>query len=227
MTAFLRRLSWVGLCLAAGCLTGCNVLALPFFILGPEPTVAASLKRLAPEDRKKQVKVMVLAHAGPEVPPDFRRVDRDLSDRMRASLRQGFEYYKDNVKIIAPRRVEDFKNENPGWEAMDLEEIGKRFEVDYVVYLEIRKLTIYEKGSGNTLYRGRAEISVSLVDVNDREEGEQRKEFICQFPSETKHAIPVEDVNPQKFRNDFLNYVAGRLSWCFVPHPTSKEHDCE
>jgi hypothetical protein len=227
MAAFLRRWSWTGLFLAALGLTGCNVLALPFFIFGPEPAVEAQLKKVAAEDKKKEVKVLILTYGGLGLPTDFLRVDRDLTERLRTQLKAGFEYNKENVKIVGSRRVEEFKNEHPGWHTMDLEEIGKQFGADYVVYLEIRSLSLYEKGSINTLYRGRAEITVTLVDVNDTEEAPVRREFSCLFPTEARQGIPVEDVNQQKFKDAFLNYVAKRLSWYFTSHPTRDEHDCE
>jgi hypothetical protein len=208
-------------------MTGCNLLALPFFILGPEPAREADLKKLAADDKKKEVKVVILAHNTMEVKPEFIRIDRDLSERLRTQLKAGFEYNKENVRVVSSRRVDEFKNENPGWHTMDFEEIGKQFGADYVVFLEIKNISLYEKGSGNTLYRGRADINVSLIDVTNPDEGPLRKEFICQFPSEVRQGIPVDDINPEKFKNDFLHYVSGRLSWMFTKHPTRMEHDCQ
>ncbi|HXG10050.1 MAG TPA: hypothetical protein VNK04_09700 [Gemmataceae bacterium] len=228
MAAILRRGAWIGLVVAALGLTGCNLLALPFFIFGPEPAVPAGMKRVASDDKRKVVKVLILTHnTGLEMKPEFVRADRELTERVRAHLKAGFEYNKENVVIASPRRVEEFKNENPDWHTMDFEEIGKQFGADYVFYLEIRSLTLYEPRSANTLYRGRAEITVSLIDVNHPDEGPLRREFVCQFPSETRHAIPVEDISLEKFRDAFLNYVAKRLSWYLTSHPTREEHDCE
>jgi hypothetical protein len=226
MAALLRRASWLGLFLTALGLTGCNLLALPFFIFGPEPSVEPSLKQLASDD-KKDIKVMILTYSKLGAKPEFVRVDRDLSERLRVQLKAGFDYNKENVRVAMPRRIEEFKNENPGWQTMDLDEIGKQFSADYLIYLEVKELTLYEKGSSNLLYRGKAEISVSLIDVNNPSEGPLRKDFICQYPSETRHAFPVEDVSLEKFRSDFLNYAAKRMSWYFTKHPTNAEHDCE
>jgi hypothetical protein len=227
MASLLRRTFWLGLVLVPLALTGCNLLSLPFFIFGPEPAREPELKQLAGEDKKKDTKVLILTYSKLSAKPEFVRVDRDLSERLRAQLKAGFEYNKENVRIAVPRRIEEFKNENPGWQTMDLDQVGKQFGADYVVYLEIRDLSLYEQKSSNTLYRGRAEINVSLIDVNHPDEGPLRKDFVCQYPSETRHAIPVEDISLEKFRNDFLNYAAKRLSWYFTRHPTSAEHDCE
>jgi hypothetical protein len=228
MAALLRPWSLIGLFLAALGLTGCNVLSLPFFIFGPEPTIEAQLRKVASDDKKKEVKVAILTYSGLGLPTEFIRADRDLSERLRAQLKASFEYNKEKVTVVGSRRVEAFKNENPGWHTMDLDEVGKQLGADYVIYLEIRHLSLYEKGSGSTIYRGRADISVSLVDVNDGEEGPLRREFTTQFPTEARQGIPVDgDVNLQKFKDSFLDYVAQRLSWYFTSHPRRLEHDCE
>lgn len=190
MAALLRRTSWVGVFLVALGLTGCNLLTLPFFIFGPEPAVEPSLKRLAAEDKKKDVKVMILTYSKMMTKPEFARVDRDLNQRLRAQLKAGFEYNKENVRVAVPRRLEEFQNENPSWYTMDLDEIGKQFGADYVIYLEVKELTLFEKGSSNTLYRGKAEINVSLIDVNNPDEGPLRSDFVCQYPSETGQIPP-------------------------------------
>lgn len=228
MASLLRRMCWVGLFLTAVGLTGCNLLALPFFIFGPEPTREPDLKKLADGDKKKEVKIAILASSTMEMKPEFIRADRDVSQRLRTVLKASFEYNKENVKIVSPRRVEDFQNANPDWPTMDLEEVGKQLGADYLVYLEIKDLTLFEAGSRNTLYRGRADIRVSLISVNDPDEGPMRKDFLCQFPSEIKQGIPIDaDTTPEKFKNDFLNYVAQRLSWYFTKHPTRVEQDCQ
>lgn len=229
MTAFLRRWSWLGVLVATLGVTGCNLVALPFFIFGPEPAVPAELKKLAPEDKKKETKVVILASDETRVGSGFIRLDRDLTDRMRTYMKAGFEYNKENVKIASSRKVEDFKNANVGWQTMDFEEVGKQvFGADYVIRLEIKNFSLYEKGSSGTLYRGRADIAVTLIDVNDSEGATQRKEFICEYPTEFRQAIPVDsDTNVDKFKNDFMNYVAQRLSWYFTSSPTRARHDCQ
>lgn len=227
MVAYLRRWGGIGLVLAVLGLAGCNVLSLPFFIFGPEPSIEPQMKKVSSEDRKKEVKVLILTYAGLGLPSDFLRVDRDLTERLRANLKAGFEYNKENVKIVGSRKVEEFKNANEAWQTMDLAEIGEQFGADYIVYLEIRKLSLYEKGSLNSLYRGRAEISVTLVDVSDNEELPLRKEFSCQYPSESRQGMDVSDVTVQQFKDAFLNHVAQRLSWYFVKHPTAAEQKSE
>jgi hypothetical protein len=221
-----RRGALSGLVLLAALCIGCNMLSLPFFILGPEPKVEPLLKKVASDQKDKEVKVVVLSYAGLETRPEFLRADRDLSNVLVRQLRDGFKYNGEKVLVATPQKVEDFKNNHPNWHSMDLTEIGKRFGADYVIYLEINKLSLYENGSSNMLYRGRAEISVSLVNVNDADEGALQKEFTCTYPSEASYATP-SDKNPMAFRAEFYEHVAKKLAWHFTSHPTQADYSCE
>ena len=217
------------LLLALACGTGCNVLSVPAFLFGPESKRDAELKKLAADDKEKEVRIVILTYAGLETRPEFLRVDRELTGMLVRWLEQGFTYNKERVTIVPPRQVEKFKDENPKWQTMDLVEIGKNrnFDADYVVYLEINSLTLYEAGSGNQLYRGRTKISVAVADVNKPEEDPVKKEFSSEYPSEAKGPVPVGDSSLQEFRQAFLNHVTKKLSWNFTSHPTDSEYGKE
>src|SRR5438309_474270 len=81
--------------------------------------------------------------------------------------------------------------------------IGAWFKVDYVIYVEINELSLYEPGNAQTIYRGKADLSVKLIDVKHPEESAPRKDFTCTYPSEANF-IPVdEETPPQAFREKF------------------------
>ena len=62
-----------GLLLVAVSCTGCNLMALPFFLIpGMEPEHEAKCK-LAPHGMEKEVKVVILSSAGLETRPEFLR----------------------------------------------------------------------------------------------------------------------------------------------------------
>ena len=108
-----------------------------------------------------------------------------------------------------------------GWlflPSMDLASIGKRFDADYVIYIEIdpHSLDLYEKGYG--CYRGVADTTITLVDVNDPDEGPMPKEMCFQYPGEGKIAPEVNEIRPVQFRQMFAGYMAKKIAWCFVTH---------
>lgn len=221
MAAIWRRGAWACAILAAVLGAGCNLLTLPFFLFGPEPKIEAQLKKLAAEDKNKEVKVLILAYAPLEVRPEFLRVDRELSLLLARELKEGFEYNKEKVKVIPPQKVDEYKLQNPDWHTRDLDGIGADFEADYVIYLELDSISLYKKGSNNTLYQGKAQITVNLIDVHKHDDlGVKRKVFTCEFPSEARGEVPTDDVSVQDFRARFYQHIAQRLSWYFTSHPT-------
>ena len=62
-------------------------------------------------------------------------------------------------------------------------EIGRNFKADYVVELEVNQISLYEPGSYNTLFRGRCDISMVVIDVHKSSEGPKCEgEYSTEFP---------------------------------------------
>jgi hypothetical protein len=215
-----------GIFLAAALAMGCNVLSLPWVLFGPEPKMPAEMKEITNKDKRNDVSVVVLTYAGPETRPEFIKVDRDLADQIARELRAGFEYNEQFVKVVPTRKVEKFKQDHPGWQSMDLASIGKYFGASYVLYVEIDNdtLSLYERGSGRELYRGHADVTVSLVDLHNRDEGSDRRTFSYNYPDEAK-GIMATDSNPLLFKQMFLSYVARQVAWCVTPHKTQENYE--
>jgi hypothetical protein len=206
---------------------GCNLLSVPFFLFGPEPRFEARMQKLASEDKDEEVKVAILAYSSQiDTRLEFIRIDSDLSRHMANSLKQWCAYNKEKVKIIPPRKVDEYKQLHPDWHSEDLEKIGKDLGADYVIYLEIRSISIAQK-TYDLLLKGNAEIGITLVEVNPKDEGfgNKTENFICTYPSEA--AGYVENfANGDKlvFRDAFYRYMGERLAWYFTSHPTSREY---
>jgi hypothetical protein len=213
-----------GLVGMAGLVTGCNPFLFPAFLFGPEPREEARLKKLASSDKKKEVKVVILPFlSGLGTPQEFIGADYLLSDLLARQLKKLVEFNEEKVKIVSPQKVEEFKNTHASWrKEVDLQEIGRHFKADYVIYLEIGSLSLYEKGSANQLYRGRANVKVQVVDVNDAEDAPIPREYSYVYPSDARGGVAVDiDTSPSVFREQFLNHVAKQIAWLFSAHPTS------
>ena|SRR5947209_4505176 len=222
--------AWIaGLVLAAGLCTGCNIMALPFFLIpGMEDRYEPKCK-LASDDKEKTVRVVILTTSGGlEIRPEFVRVDRDLSQMVAHELTEAFKKKKEKVVLVPVSRVEKYKDEHPNWHALDPSEIGKYFNADYVIDFEIDSLSLYESGSSNTLYRGRAAISVSVMDVHKPQADGPifHDEYRCEYPR-ARGPIPVNDNNAAQFRQMFLNVVARELSWYFTSHLVDDDFKCD
>lgn len=204
---------------------GCNLLTVPYFLFGPESTREAEVKKLASADKDKPVKVVVLTYGGLETRPEFLNIDRELAQRLVSHLKEGFKYNKEKVTVVSPTKVEAFKSDTPNWHTMALEDIGEKFEADFVIYAEINKISLYERGMGHQLLRGRTDVSVSVVDMTKPGDPPTIKEFSCTYPSEARGPVPGDGSNAREFRQAFLDHVARRLSWFFTSHPTKDEFD--
>jgi hypothetical protein len=207
-----------GLLLVAVSCTGCNLMALPFFLIpGMEPKHEAKCK-LEPHENEKEVRVVILSSSGLETRPEFLRVDRELSRLMYMQMEEGFKKNKEKVTLVPVSQIEKYKDDHPNWHSLSPQEIGKHFNASYVIDLEINAVTLYEPGSANTLFRGHAEISIDVVDVRKAAEGPiYKEEYTIDYPR-ARGPIPASEGNVQQFRQRFLSVVARELAWRFTAH---------
>lgn len=218
MAAFTHRGYLAGLILVVLSSSGCNLMALPFFLIpGAEPKHEARCK-LVPHDEQKAARVVILSSCGLETRPEFLRVDRELSRLMYMQLQDGFKKNQERVRLVAMSQVEKYKDDHPNWHSLSPEEIGKHFSADYVIELEINAMTLYEPGSANTLFRGHAEISIDVVDVRKPAEGPiYKEEYSIDYPR-ARGPIPASEGSVSQFRQRFLSVIARELSWRFTSH---------
>jgi hypothetical protein len=197
---------------------GCNLGALTYF-LSPESLEPAILKQLASTDPKKDTRVVILTYTGLETRAEFIQADRQLTELLARQMTEMSKGNDEKLTVIPPRKVEAYKNSHPNWREDELEKIGKDLDADYVIYLEINSLSLYERRSTD-LFRGRASISINLVDVRHPEDHIPPEQFSCVYPSGARGPVPVGfDVQPMQFRQDFLSNVAQRLARYFVRYP--------
>ena len=156
----------------------------------------------------------------------FRDMERDLSkDGLLINILKHIDAYRgirntSNIFYEYLEGNEEYKSKHSDWAERDPAEIGKHFKADYVIYLEINSLGIYELGSGGTLYRGRADINISLLDLKNPDESQPSRNFTCQYPKESRMQVTSTDQSPMEFRQSFLDYVGKRISWKFAARPT-------
>ena len=218
MTAIPRRGFLAILGAAAALSAGCQASTMAYFLF-PEAKHEAEMKKIASDD-KKEVKVVILTYTPDlEIRPELIQADRQLSEMLAAKLRELCETNNENVTIVNPRKVEEFKSGHPNWhQEPNLAEVGRQFKADYLIYVEISSLSMYEKGSQAQLYHGQASLSVHMVDVNKPDESPLPKLISFVYP-DARGPIPVEDMQPMEFRQKFLGYLAWRLArnWTAVP----------
>lgn len=221
-----RRVAVAAVTAAAFLGFGCNVLSLPYFLaVGADDMQPPSCMKLTPPEgapKGREVRVVVFASTETETRPEFLRIDREVADHLCRRLREYYKEKKEHVYLVPVARVEKFKDEHPDWRSWEQAEIGKHFDADYVVDLQIKAVSLYEKGSLNSMYHGRLEILVGLLPMHKAEDGRIDKDFVCEYPT-SLGSISNDDVPVTKFKEDFLDYASRRLSWYFIPHPAEDQ----
>jgi hypothetical protein len=223
----MRRWRLAGLVLAVVvCTAGCNPLTLPFFLMWGVDSKYDPECKLAVKEDKDEAKVVILTYSTLDWRPELLGADRELSNLLARKLTEACKANKEKVTVVSPLKVQRYKDAHPNWHAQGAQEIGKHFEADYVIDLELQSLGIYEPRSMNSLFRGETEISVAVLDVeNEDEEPIFRKEYRRVYPKSSP--VAVSESSPQKFRMEFLAKVATDLAWVFTAHSTSDHYMCD
>lgn len=226
MNAWMRTATVAGVLALTLVAPGCSLGSLAYFLTPPQK-LPPELCGLVSPDRNQQVVVVILANLVDPVPRQgCAGVQRDLSERVARQLFDLCMTNKENIKIISPRKIEDFKSKHSDWAAMHPAEIGKEFAADYVINLEINNISMMEKGGFSDLYRGRVEMSITLVDVHHPDHRPMRAELTDTYPDESR-PVPLSEYPVQKFRGDFLDRLARRVAWHFAAHPRGQSHQAD
>ncbi|HEY1381102.1 MAG TPA: hypothetical protein VGF55_30160 [Gemmataceae bacterium] len=214
------------LVLAAG--LGCNPLTAPFFMMFGVDSKEEPEFKLASTDKNHEVRVVVLAYTSPDVQTDQVGVDRQLATELTRQLGDRCKANKEKVKVIPVHKVVKFKNDHPGWKSMGMDEIGRSFEADYVVDVEIVSLSLYEPGSHKTLFKGYCKVDVSVLDLSKPQDGPAYHQTISlQYPT-SRGPVPVaDDGNTESFRQNFVRRIATELAWKFTTHLTDENYQCD
>jgi hypothetical protein len=205
---------------------GCDLATLSYFLSAEQP-LPAKLKHLA--SKKTEPKVLILTYVRPDAIQgvDFIHADRQIAEMLGRNMQQNAEKYEEKLALLPQRRVEEFKNANPDWKAMGNVAVGRQLGADYVVYLEINSLSLYEPGSNHSLFRGRANVNIQVLDVNKPDELPMQEVWSCAFPS-AQGPVPVAvDTSPLQFRQKFLEHVAHQLTQYCSNYPRDEQRSIE
>jgi hypothetical protein len=210
---------------------GCNVLA-PFYfgaiLLGMDSRIPPEFQFPEPEDDQKPIRIAVITYADANTQIEFGHIDRDLDDAIGRMLAKGiFDEKKKRIEVVKASKVHRWQDEHPDWHSIASEaEIARRLKADYLVYMEVGQLRLWDEGSSKTLFQGKAELTVAVFKV-DEEEGEivfPRKYLVVDFPK--GRPIPAgNDMTLAQFRRMFITRIAQRVCWIFLPHDRGDEFE--
>jgi hypothetical protein len=203
---------------------GCNVLAMayfPMYMMGVGEELNIKVK-FPPTAR-----VAIVTYAPHATQIEWGRVDKELNDRLYQKVSA---YYKGNGRkcknvIVPAAKVHKWLDEHPDWHEMPADELAKALDTDFIIYVEVENLTFFEKNA-RFFYQAHAEVKIKVVNVNPEYEQNgimPEDVVVVDFPTEAR-PIPADSIPFATFRRSYIDRVAERLSWYFVPHDTADEY---
>ncbi len=205
---------------------GCNPATLYFLMPWKEDNVACKMP-LTTTNKKEPVVVILASFSNPvESRPEFQAVDRDLSEKLGQALTKRYVENKEKITIIPNYKVKAYLNKEIDGNLMSKYDIGKHFNADYVINLEINSMKFYE-GSYRQLFRGNSEIMISVIGIS-KEPGEgpvYEEVYRTEYPA--RGPIDAGDSSVLHFRTLFINRLARDLSRFFAPYPPDERYDMD
>ena len=210
-----RRAVWGAL--LAVLTIGCSPLSMIGFIFGRDEKVAAPypLTLDKDKDRKKdEVVVLLLTQLAPGTGREFATADRDLAGKLAKQLpeqaKEGSKDKKLKMRVISPTQVDKFKMANPQWKSMSAGDIGQKLGADFVLDIYMDKMRLYQPGSLNNIYEGRAEVSVSIYKVG-AEGGEYKDKYQIPFAYPRTGIRDTASTQESQFRMMFLDNLTAEI----------------
>jgi len=120
------------------------------------------------------------------------------------------------ITIIEPQKVADMIDKGLDSPVA----IGKRLKADKVVAVDIESFGVLD---GQTLYRGRAQVTLRVYDVATKEIEWHKQPPLIEFPS--YGSTPASDVSEPEFRNKFIAILSDRIGRFFYPHDRYAQED--
>jgi hypothetical protein len=116
-----------------------------------------------------------------------------------------------NIDVVNPREVDKWIDESD-WG--DFRELAQAVHADTVVHVELEDFDLYK---GKTLYQGRADVTVSVYDVHNRNKLVWDR-HIGEVLYPVNSGIPAQDKPVQQFEAEFVGIVADRVATNFYRH---------
>ena len=127
-----------------------------------------------------------------------------------------------NVKDIELVRADEIADwiDRKGWDEIDYREIGRGVKAERVVAVGLAGFSIRE---GASLYKGRADVSVSVYDMADGGDEVFRKS-VPEFSFPATGPYPVGDLSEVQFRRAFLKTLSQQVARYFYAYDVAEDY---
>ena len=200
---------------------GCNPLTMIAFLTHKDVKVPAAYPLAFKEGEKKdkeEVVVAIFVSQGNGQSFEVAGAEAHLAAELAKKLPEMAKENKQKLVVLPSTQVNQFKFKNPNWKVMSRADWGKKLGADFVLEVHLDKMSLYQPGSLNQLYEGRAEVSVDVYDVEAGTEGRSNYVHAYEYPKTVQDAtnLPLS-----KFRKAFIENLAIELARYHVDYKES------
>jgi hypothetical protein len=222
------RLAWVILAPIIGLwmIIGCGPANLAMLVMPWSDDKVEPKCKLA--DKNKEITVVLAARfESLEVRPDLMTADQELAEALARELRNRFKDNNEKVKIVPPIRVRPHLQKLRETDDAGLLRVGEQFQADYVLAIDIQKLSILMPSSYNSLFQGHADLSVRLLDAHAPilEAVKFHEYYHLEHPR--GGAEDISGINAGQFRQKFVGRMARDLTRWFAAYPSDQKYDID
>jgi len=218
---------WLGVIPLMGLMLGCKApLYFAAVMLGKDPREQPKFA-FPKVDEDEPTRIAVITYVDLNTQMESGHFDHELSQAVSWTLHQGFQHEeRKDIEIIKAEKVARWQDEHPDWHSVGYADIGKALKdskgrgADYILTLEVERLSFYPEGSSRTLLQGRAEIHIFLTRVDD-----DQRVFEDHLTIECPRGRPLvaSEFGLTKFRREFVAKIARHISFQFLPHESQDE----
>jgi hypothetical protein len=119
----------------------------------------------------------------------------------------------DDIDVSQQNEVADWIDNND-WDQIDYREIGDAVGVDMLLAIDLSSVRLHE---GRTLYRGRADVVVTVYDMTD-DGGIVFREEIHDFVFPRDGPLPTTELSEGRFRQSFVKMLAHKVAKYFYDY---------
>lgn len=210
---WVRRAVWGTLAVLLA--VGCNPLTTAAFLFRSDAKKPADFPLKYAEGSKKakekeEIKVALFVSPGTGLSFEFAGAESQLASELVKKLTETAKENKQKLTVVALADVQKFKQKNPNWKHMHPSAWGKALDADFVLDIHLDKMSLYQPGSSNTLYEGRAEVSVDMYEVDA---GNERKDgYILPFSYPETGFRDATSIPLGTFKRAYLDNLAVKIA---------------
>ncbi|MBN2581485.1 MAG: hypothetical protein JXL80_00345 [Planctomycetes bacterium] len=159
--------------------------------------------------------LLIFPYLGSEIQLEYPNAGLEISSFIYQEL---YANLKGRVRgVVNPQQVVRYQQTDLDWQNKSIQEIGREFGADKVLYIEVNRLTLMEEHSAN-LYRGRVKAHLQVVDV-----GSTTGEGLL-YESDVSVVVPKDNplgtmqISSARIMTETLTQFAKETVWKFYDH---------